>query len=921
MKANLSSTQNQKNHTGEFLFLIPDYNDPIEILNLSFRSTKALKNRGITTVEELLDLTYQSLHNIKNIGKKSIEEILVCQEKLMDYGLQKKSYPDKNDIIILHDSINSLNLSVRSTNALNNYGITTIEDLLKLKDQTLDKIRNIGKKSIEEIVTIRENIRKVTSYKDILEFSNQPEQLRPLYKLFKHIPKSRLDKSLYDYLPCINGLDAEFHTVLESMHAINELPSMFELICKNDKRINDFLRVLTVLTLDVKKFLNDIAKKTFFNKKYKRVVEVLQKRITGKTLQEISNEIGLTRERVRQIENKGAKLLIKYLNEINLGLLEFINIECHCEDIITISELNEYLKGIECLDLFIHIMKTKRISDSYIFDKRLHVFYNNTIIADINATLDRIFILPDIIEEDKKDTILLRISQENKFPLKVLMIKFSNSYKYKGKVYCKDKLSLTKIYNYILKKYYPAGIKLFDDSTIEYFKERIIETFGESRVSENNRAIYAKIQKQAVLCDRGMYIHPIYISINKEIIEEIDGFIAASPRKAIPFNELFETFKQKLFLHSNINNRYFLQGILNIYLNKKYFFTRDMVSKEHNANFTDEIESYIKNRGEAHKTELFSEFNGMSQVVFSMRIKSNKNIIYIGNGWYMHADKLNIEQNDYHIKNIIEGHVKKKPVSSRKLLEVLGEVSPQFLEKNTIGNHEKLFGILQFMFKDNFYFSRPYIGRLGIDEVSNRMVIYKYLKSYNSITIPALLELCKEYHLKYSSIRGLIRNLNHEFLRIDRETLVRIDGEIDEHIITEIEKLLLEKIDNHGFLVASKIDDYTLFPKTAFEWNPFLLRSIIERYMGDMIDIIDIPTTNIYLINSVFVDSQMEIDDYESLLRNLVSAENNNEPFRTRDEVIHWLKEQGLIIGNIPICLLNESILLQDEYGNLIINL
>jgi predicted transcriptional regulator len=874
---------------------------------------------GITTVENLLDLSYQSLSNIKNIGKKSIEEILVCQEKLRDYGLQTESAPDQKDIILLHDSINSLNLSVRSTNALNNYGIITIEDLLELKDQTLDKIRNIGKKSIEEIITIRENIKKITSYKDIFEFSNQPERLRPLYKLFKHIPKFRLDRYFCDYLSCINGLDAEFYAMLESIHTINDLPSIFELACENDKKISDFLRLLTVLALDVKKFLNDIAKKIFLNPKYRRVVEVLQKRINGKTLQEISDEIGLTRERIRQIENKGTKLLIKYLSEINLNLLEFINIEYHCEDIMTISELNKYLNGIECLDLFIYILETKRISENYIFNKRLNVFYNNTIIADINAILDRIFTLPDIIEENKKDNILLRISHENKFPLKVIMIEFSNIYKRKGKVYCKDKLSLTRIYDYILEKYYPTGIKLFDDKTIEYFKDRIIETFGDIRVSENNRAIYAKIQKQAVLCDRGTYIHPTYISINKKIIEEIDAFIAASPRKVIPFNELFETFKQELFLHSNINNRYFLQGILNIYLNKKYFFTRDMVSKERNANFTDEVEFYIKNKGAVHKTKLFSEFNGMSQVVFSMRIKNNKNIVYIGNGWYIHADTLTIEQNDYQMKNIIEEYVKNNPVSSRKMLELLWEVSPQFLTKNTIETHEKLFGILQFMFKDDFYFSRPYIGKLGVDEISNRMVIYKYLNSYNSITIPELLELCEEYHLRYSSIRSLIRNLNNEFLRINRETLVRIDDEIDEHSITEIGRLLLEKIDDHGFFVASNIDDYTFFPKIDFEWNPFLLRSIVEKYMGDMIGIIDIPTTDIYLINSVFIDGQMKIDSYESLLRNIVTTENNNEPFKTRDEVIHWLKEQGLIIGNIPRCLLNESILVHDEYGNLII--
>ncbi|MDR2101756.1 MAG: hypothetical protein LBP43_04230 [Treponema sp.] len=901
---------------------IPEYNDPIEILNLSHRSAKALKNAGITTVEMLLNLSYQALYGVKNIGRKSADEILAWQKKLTDNGLQKKIVPEKNDIISLHDSISALNMSVRSTKALNNYGIYTIENFLKLNDEELYTIKNIGKKSIEEILINRNNTRKITAYKEAFKCFDQQEQLKQLRKIFKSIPKSRLDKSFPDYLSCIHGLDMvveKFSSMPESIHTVNDLPSVFELICQDDEKSGDFLLLLNILAFDVKKSFNDIFEKIFSNKKYSRVLKVLKKRASGKTLQEISDEMSLTRERIRQIENKGTKLLVRTLTEIHLNLFAFVNTEKNCEDIITTGELEKYLNGVEHLDVYTYILKTRPIWGGYTFDKRLNIFYNNTSITDINVILEKLFALPSIVEEEKRDNILLRINQENKFPPKATSIVFSNIYKHCGRVYCKERLSLSIIYDYILERYYPGGIKLFDDRIIERFKKQIVETFGSNKIPENNRAIYARIAKQAVLCDRGAYIHQRYIKIDNSLIEEIDRFIAASPRRVLSFNELFETFKQKLLLHSNINNRYFLQGVLNIYLRGKYFFNRDNISKGINASFTDEIESYIKSKGEVTKAELFSEFNGVSQIVFSMRTKNNKNIIYIGNGGYMYVDRLKLEENDHQIKNIIAEHVKKNPVSSRKMLELLRKTHSKFLTNNAIKTHEKLFGILHFLFKDDFYFSRPYIAKFGTDDISNKSVIREYLKSYDSVTISELLKLCEEHHLKYFSVRGLIKNLNDEFLRINSDTLVRINAEIDENVIIETAKLLLEKVNERGFLAVSKFDDYGLLPKTDFEWNPFLLRSFVEKYMDDVINIIDIPTTDTYIMNSIFVDSQTEAGSYESLLKNILAARNNHQPLKTKEEVIVWLKEEGLIIGNVPKCLFDESILSKDEKGALVI--
>ncbi|MCM1226477.1 MAG: DNA-directed RNA polymerase subunit alpha [Clostridium sp.] len=68
----------------------------------------------------------------------SIEEVLVDQE---DKGKEK----------ILEMTIEELDLSVRSFNCLKRAGINTVEDLITKSEEEMMKVRNLGKKSFDEV--------------------------------------------------------------------------------------------------------------------------------------------------------------------------------------------------------------------------------------------------------------------------------------------------------------------------------------------------------------------------------------------------------------------------------------------------------------------------------------------------------------------------------------------------------------------------------------------------------------------------------------------------------------------------------------------------------------------------------------------------------------------------------------------------
>lgn len=80
-----------------------------------------------------LDLFMQFVDNVKNV------EIMVKKE-------------DEKKEKILEMSVEELDLSVRSSNCLKRAGINTVEDLVKKTEDEMMRVRNLGRKSLEEVI-------------------------------------------------------------------------------------------------------------------------------------------------------------------------------------------------------------------------------------------------------------------------------------------------------------------------------------------------------------------------------------------------------------------------------------------------------------------------------------------------------------------------------------------------------------------------------------------------------------------------------------------------------------------------------------------------------------------------------------------------------------------------------------------------
>lgn len=389
----------------------------IEILGLSVRSNNALKRAGVFTIDKLVKLTQDDLYNIRNMGKKSVEEILDVISRINSGELDVLSISSANsnqvinlplcddDYLVAHAhntktltpnsisyyqeymtvddvSVDDMGFSVRSINALKQNSCFKLSDICKLKYKELVSFKNLGKKSIDEIIEkigkytkttdqethddkpsvnncveyllskfstdefsseigkIKINlIRVLSSVENIEEFESEPAKFSSILincilkddyfiSLFKsHIVsfvKEKEEASLEEIQQCF---DLAFYDLASEF--VNQLELDNYLICEENIYRFNYPSIFQVM--------KDVLKES--------EIVVLEKRLSGLTLEEIGKELNVTRERIRQKESKALKKLPKCAEDKYKRLFEtyYISQEDFCTYFVKNESVFNYL--------------------------------------------------------------------------------------------------------------------------------------------------------------------------------------------------------------------------------------------------------------------------------------------------------------------------------------------------------------------------------------------------------------------------------------------------------------------------------------------------------------------------------------------------------------------------------------------------
>lgn len=129
---------------------------PVYNVNYKVENTRV---GNITDYDKLtLDLVTNGTINAKeavSLAAKILSEHLNLFIELSDEAKNTEIMVDREETIkekVLEMTIEELDMSVRSFNCLKRAGIDTVEDLTNRTEEDMIKVRNLGKKSLEEVI-------------------------------------------------------------------------------------------------------------------------------------------------------------------------------------------------------------------------------------------------------------------------------------------------------------------------------------------------------------------------------------------------------------------------------------------------------------------------------------------------------------------------------------------------------------------------------------------------------------------------------------------------------------------------------------------------------------------------------------------------------------------------------------------------
>ena len=129
---------------------------PVYNVNYTVENTRVGSNTDYDklTLEVLTNGTISAKEAI-SLGAKILNEHLNLFVDLSDEAKKAESMVEREETIkekVLEMTIEELDMSVRSFNCLKRAGIDTVEDLTNRTEEDMIKVRNLGKKSLEEVI-------------------------------------------------------------------------------------------------------------------------------------------------------------------------------------------------------------------------------------------------------------------------------------------------------------------------------------------------------------------------------------------------------------------------------------------------------------------------------------------------------------------------------------------------------------------------------------------------------------------------------------------------------------------------------------------------------------------------------------------------------------------------------------------------
>ncbi len=580
-----------------------------------------------------------------------------------------------------------------------------------------------------------------------------------------------------------------------------------------------------------------------------REYNIFLRRAKGDTLQDIADTIEglngetLTRERVRQIESNFGR---KYRNNVRLVVNERINQQGY----ITEKELEDLYKDEELGAILSYVLKW---DTEYEYLDFAHCFIKK--IPGINEEKKILNLLADIIGDGFNLYNNIEMIEDIFLSNNILymgldeLINFleKTGYRIYGEYVTKGRVSYAYLCKLLISEYYPNGIKLNqDDSSICEDLDRLrrlsFARFGDIGIPESDRALSSRLGSFMVSCGRGKVISEDRISIDLDILYQIKGYIDNLDVEKIYYSEVFANFEGILKLTSNVDNYYFLHGVLMLYFPEDYTFFRDyLIRKDYegrSANNADRVRMFIAEQGrEVSKNEIKNKFPGFSAIMIDLMFDNDPYLFRWDYNAYSSMDMISInsaEKDDFRQLLISLLHANGGFISEIVLYDEMYSVAKDFLNKNGISKPINLFYLFSKMFSDVADFRHPNIGEKGkIENLTTKDISLYLLGNPEILDYDEFANVANKMKWPLVSVSSIFSKIEQNYFRVSDNKYIINDIFVVPDELVYLVKAFVEKQMSEGYLPLSQVNNYDELPDYEYDWNPFLIESIIKKYLNE----------------------------------------------------------------------------------------
>ena len=799
-------------------------NVKIEELNLSVRANNALHRCNIHNVGELLQVDPNTLSRVKQLGNKSYREIgdalyIFCEQKKDQYSPSKFKNIEK----IANDNVVSI--------AEGDFSVFGDMSSLSEPEQA------VVMRYIEAHKTLGQDL--------ILSTLHEPEKVKPIINaLILFIEKNNALrktheelKPFYDQIPKERKRQQVYYYIRAYTNNNEKLSYLLSFYTKEDMTVEEYYLSLSALSVDIlskiasffkwMSFDLDAELEDLFSKLYSdsRFATVLKMRASRATLEMAGRELGITRERVRQLENKKQREFNR--NNGRIRILQKICALRNGDVVLTPEELAYHLK--ENTDVVLYLLKGADHSTEYIYDSQSNTFIVGD--EDLRDNLKQALVsLPSTFHDREFNAIISLFAEKHKLPRELLTRTINGLYKRTGNIYHRERLGKQEVYTRIIEEFFPDGMRIYDHNELEKFRAIARDNLGLDDLPENDRAISARIASFCVLCGRGLYKLRKDQYIPETLEKEIYSFIRNYPSGVIATNAVFAHFEEEL-LEYGIDNRYYLHSILHERYGAEFSFRRDYIIKDQQfTSFYQEIVDYIRRSPVAVSKDEIARKYKVSDITITVAASNSSIINYFGeymyggnlslspaerDQLYNYLDNLTLDDEAHHCRDIYKG---------------LEDSLSSCFNRNGINSPFRLYSVLEYIFEEDFQFQRPFIGSLSAKIDRPAEMLRELILDSDEIEIEEIITFAKEHHYHINSLLDYLNSYNGTHLIKNKNTLISIKSSgITENITAELEEQILKELQGETTLI-SNLSCVHSFREINVPWTEWLIYSALNKW-------------------------------------------------------------------------------------------